>query len=967
MKSSNFNRVQVWVQFVESRTLTADEFMDLEDSGELDDEEEDFNSYGPNSVPSIRPQYRRVSFNIKTDRVSTISIVSKAFVWTYSWMKCLISVFKSRGDIAWSIRRGFFEPIRYELNNSLGLTSISKFLSCVDDVSSNAKSFEDHLRRKYGSDIRLSRFWDLLDDWPDKRAIEMKEQYLKSPAGKILLLAQDKPNLFVYGALLFRNKFLSLLSKNDNEDEDSPADVSSQEKLLSDLEYIFSQSYWSLGFNDVLYKCTGRSGLEVRLKSLKMTNFYDKLEPIHQHALEIYDGFKSKCYQDGHTYLTRRNLELFSKGFNNDLDDILKFLKKHNVISIDETLQIYQLSRFKQAEMKIIAIFKSLLLKPYWTIDFNEKQFKDLTPDKEQRKATKMIAHNPITVISGRGGTGKTEIVTTVLSSLNEIAQTDEDESKSDDDEIDQTSVLYVAPTGKAASVIRHRIKSKAYTIHQIIASHKKFLENRMKAESGPWKYATIKVIVVDECSMVGMCDAELKKVILLGDVLQLPSIDPGNLMSDIYQAFKSRSYSIELVTNHRSEGSLIFNNAKRISKKIMPVFHDDDGFHLIEPIWDEKGLSKRCGTLKKLLKQDIVAEDVNPSKINAYLQLLVDKSIELKVDCQNKSQIITFTRKECELLNKLCCKIYNDHYIFSYYNGRKLKTLVQNDKIICTKNKDVPLLTIHNNVIVKRKEDRLMNGSVFIIDSLKSYKGLSREEKEGENVTESESSSALSYELDNLQGEKIYVEKKIFDKLCKPCHAWALTIHKFQGSETDTIVYSVSNSRNENWQHVYTAITRGKKKVIIIGSKLHLEAAILRDPKPRQTRLKSLLDDLLNSLSDNPRKNNVDDEIASTISDEKNDTSLLSDDLSMVDESSFQDTELDSSLWQDNESFDIMLSQMDATTDNDAWQNDSFDQVLSQIQYDSGDVTPPNSPLSKQRMTCLTPEMSSKLKLSMG
>ncbi|CAB4054622.1 HELB [Lepeophtheirus salmonis] len=487
-----------------------------------------------------------------------------------------------------------------------------------------------------------------------------------------------------------------------------------------------------------------------------------------------------------------------------------------------------------------------------------------------------MIAHNPITVISGRGGTGKTEIVTTVLSSLNEIAQQMKTNLK----------VMTMKLIKRASSTLHPRVKLHPLSDIALRVKHiqftklsphtKSFLENRMKAESGPWKYATIKVIVVDECSMVGMClfshilnilykDAELKKVILLGDVLQLPSIDPGSLMSDIYQAFKSRSYSIELVTNHRSEGSLIFNNAKRI----------------------------------------------------------MDKSIELKVDCQNKSQIITFTRKECELLNNSVAK-----YIMTTIYS------------VTITNKDVPLLTIHNNVIVKRKEDRLMNGSVFIIDSLKSYKGLSREEKEGENVTESESSSALSYELDNLQVSRL---------------------------RNRPIVYSVSNSRNENWQHVYTAITRGKKKVIIIGSKLHLEAAILRDPKPRQTRLKSLLDDLLNSLSENPRKNNVDDEIASTISDEKNDTSLLSDDLSMVDESSFQDTELDSSLWQDNESFDIMLSQMDATTDNDAWQNDSFDQVLSQIQYDSGDVTPPNSPLSKQRMTCLTPEMSSKLKLSMG
>ncbi|CAB4054621.1 HELB [Lepeophtheirus salmonis] len=463
-----------------------------------------------------------------------------------------------------------------------------------------------------------------------------------------------------------------------------------------------------------------------------------------------------------------------------------------------------------------------------------------------------MIAHNPITVISGRGGTGKTEIVTTVLSSLNEIAQQMKTNLK----------VMTMKLIKRASSTLHPRVKLHPLSDIALRVKHiqftklsphtKSFLENRMKAESGPWKYATIKVIVVDECSMVGMClfshilnilykDAELKKVILLGDVLQLPSIDPGSLMSDIYQAFKSRSYSIELVTNHRSEGSLIFNNAKRI----------------------------------------------------------MDKSIELKVDCQNKSQIITFTRKECELLNNSVAK-----YIMTTIYS------------VTITNKDVPLLTIHNNVIVKRKEDRLMNGSVFIIDSLKSYKGLSREEKEGENVTESESSSALSYELDNLQVSRL---------------------------RNRPIVYSVSNSRNENWQHVYTAITRGKKK--------KLQFFVIRNLDKQE----------------NPRKNNVDDEIASTISDEKNDTSLLSDDLSMVDESSFQDTELDSSLWQDNESFDIMLSQMDATTDNDAWQNDSFDQVLSQIQYDSGDVTPPNSPLSKQRMTCLTPEMSSKLKLSMG
>ncbi len=54
--------------------------------------------------------------------------------------------------------------------------------------------------------------------------------------------------------------------------------------------------------------------------------------------------------------------------------------------------------------------------------------------------------------------------------------------------------------------------------------------------------------------------------------------------------------------------------------------------------------------------------------------------------------------------------------------------------------------------------------------------------------------------------------------RLCRPSHAWALTIHKFQGSETDVVAYAVSDSKNETWQHVYTAVTRGKKAVIIIG-----------------------------------------------------------------------------------------------------------------------------------------------------
>ena len=59
----------------------------------------------------------------------------------------------------------------------------------------------------------------------------------------------------------------------------------------------------------------------------------------------------------------------------------------------------------------------------------------------------------------------------------------------------------------------------------------------------------------------------------------------------------------------------------------------------------------------------------------------------------------------------------------------------------------------------------------------------------------------------------KLYIR---FQKKCKPLPAWATTNHKFQGSQTDTVVYFVS--ANDNRQHIYTAMTKAKKQVHIIG-----------------------------------------------------------------------------------------------------------------------------------------------------
>ena len=108
----------------------------------------------------------------------------------------------------------------------------------------------------------------------------------------------------------------------------------------------------------------------------------------------------------------------------------------------------------------------------------------------------------------------------------------------------------------------------------------------------GEWKYTCTQVLVVDECSLVSLRlfatllkilleNTPLEKIVLLGDIGQLPSIEPGNFLSDVFASFGERGLSMELRTNHRSESDLIISNATRISRRQLPVFDPDRHFHL--------------------------------------------------------------------------------------------------------------------------------------------------------------------------------------------------------------------------------------------------------------------------------------------------------------------------------------------------------------------------------------------------
>ena len=258
-----------------------------------------------------------------------------------------------------------------------------------------------------------------------------------------------------------------------------------------------------------------------------------------------------------------------------DDDDLMQLLK-----GVDSQNESYESSGAEDEHCSVAKSCFNLLEQE----ERDREHFKD---DPSQQKAAKSIRENPFTIISGKGGCGKTHVVLKVL------------------EEYPAYAVTMAAPTGKAASNLRKRSKNgiEAFTLHQINYQYTSYMRKKKEyseqkkiddeVKEPMFKFESTEILVVDECSMVPITifsnvlfallyQGKLKKLILLGDYRQLPSVEPGNLLSDLYKVFKEYGWSIELTKNHRAESELIVRNATEISNQRMPIF-DSNKFQMME------------------------------------------------------------------------------------------------------------------------------------------------------------------------------------------------------------------------------------------------------------------------------------------------------------------------------------------------------------------------------------------------
>jgi exodeoxyribonuclease V alpha subunit len=409
------------------------------------------------------------------------------------------------------------------------------------------------------------------------------------------------------------------------------------------------------------------------------------------------------------------------------------------------------------------------------TIRAVQKELKiDLTQN--QLQAVREALEKKVMVITGGPGTGKTTIINSIIKLYARNGQ----------------KILLAAPTGRAAKKVFETTKHDARTIHRLLefsprgGRFKKNEDDPLDAD----------LIVVDEVSMVDtvLMFQLLKAVplhatlILVGDVDQLPSVGPGNVLKDIID---SGRIPVARLTHifRQSEMSTIVVNAHRINSGEMPI-------------------SRRAGQARSDFR--FIETDEPEKALETILSLCKDRLPKaFGYDAFNDIQVLTPMHKGtvgATNLNAELQKMLNPSTQSVNRGGRTFKT---GDKV----------MQMRNNY-----DKDVFNGDIGRIIKINT------EERDV---------------LVNFDGKVVTYDFNDLDELML---AYATSVHKAQGSEFPAIVMPVMIQHFILLQRnlLYTGITRGKKLVVLVGTRKALAIAVRNNkPKLRFTLLKERLQKL--------------------------------------------------------------------------------------------------------------------------
>lgn len=391
--------------------------------------------------------------------------------------------------------------------------------------------------------------------------------------------------------------------------------------------------------------------------------------------------------------------------------------------------------------------------------------------DSMQRTAVLEAARNGLLIITGGPGTGKT-------TTINAIIQFFQQEG---------LDILLAAPTGRAAKRMSETTGQEAQTIHRLLelSGNVEDENQRMHFERNEENPLETDVVIVDEMSMVdiSLLQSLLKaivvgtRIIFVGDVNQLPSVGPGNVLKDM---ISSHCFSMVKLTK-------IFRQAAQ-SDIIMNAHKINRGEHLA---LDNK--SRDFFLLQRERVQNI---------ISVIIQLVRDKMPKYVDASVYDVQVLTPMRKGelgVERLNQILQEYLNPRSTNKKEKEYKQRIFREGDKVMQIKNNYQLAWEIKSKYgITQDAGTGVFNGDCGIIREINLF---------AETLT-------VEYE----EGKMTEYGFQALDELE---HAYAITIHKSQGSEYPAVVMPILTGPRMlfNRNLLYTAVTRAKKCVTIVGS----------------------------------------------------------------------------------------------------------------------------------------------------
>lgn len=395
-----------------------------------------------------------------------------------------------------------------------------------------------------------------------------------------------------------------------------------------------------------------------------------------------------------------------------------------------------------------------------------------------QREAVISAVSNGLTVITGGPGTGKTTIIDMIIKYF----------------ETERMDIVLAAPTGRAAKRMTEATGYEASTIQRMLhLTVSDDSDNKYYYEFNEDNPIDADVVIIDEMSMVDLplFNALLKaipagiRLILVGDINQLPSVGPGAVLKDV---ISSDCFSVVYLKKifRQSGQSNIIVNAHKINEGIHPDLNikNRDFFFL---------------------------EKSDPDVILQYIVLLIRDKLpkEFKVK-PYELQVLTPMRKGnlgVEVLNPILQKYLNppDSSKKEYETSDVI--FREGDKVMQIKNNySLEWKTVSKNGIEIDKGLGVFNGDMGVITEINLF---------GENLT---------VEYDGMR-KVIYR----FDELDELEHAYAVTIHKAQGSEYPAVVIPLLNGPRLlfNRNLLYTGVTRAKDCVVLLGSRNQVNSMI--------------------------------------------------------------------------------------------------------------------------------------------